>query len=72
MAARSSTGAAIAGTAVLVPDQPWIARFTPDAALTPNETYELVVREQVRDLDGQALEAATRVTFTTASTLPSV
>jgi TolB protein len=63
----ASTGAAVAGSAELVPDQPWIAQFTPNAPLAPNETYELAVTDQIRDLNGEALETATSVTFTTGS-----
>jgi len=42
--------------------------FTPAALLAPATTYELVITQGIRDLDGQPLEAAVTVEFTTATT----
>jgi uncharacterized protein YjdB len=39
--------------------------FAPDAPLSANTEYQLVVTKEVRDLDGEALLAAETVTFTT-------
>jgi len=42
--------------------------FVPDAPLAANTEYQLVVTNQVRDLDGQALPAPETVPFTTGTT----
>jgi TolB protein len=60
-------GEVIAGVAEVVPQDPLLARFTPAAELANEATYELAVADQVRDLDGERLESAARVSFTTAA-----
>jgi len=56
------------GTAQVLPEEPWVVRFTPSTQLSSDATYELVVSDQVRDLDGDALGSAARASFTTRST----
>jgi Tol biopolymer transport system component len=61
----------------LLPDEPWTAELVPASALEPEATYELVVTTEVRDLDGDALEAPHTAEFTTAtatepSTAPAI
>jgi TolB protein len=47
------------------------AAFTANAGLAPATTYEIGVTREIRDLEGEALEAAVVVPFTTeASTVP--
>jgi TolB protein len=58
----------IPGTAEVLPKEPWIVRFTPSDRLASDATYELVVSDQVRDLDGEALGSAARASFATRST----
>lgn len=53
-------GAQVSGTIEVLPDEPWIVRFTPDAT-----EYELGVSKQVRDLDGDGLESPARLSFST-------
>lgn len=43
--------------------------FTPTANLAPNTDYELVITSGVRDLDGDALDSAVRVPFTTGASM---
>lgn len=43
------------------------AVFIPASALTAGTEYELLVTENVRDLDGETLEAPVRLTFTTVA-----
>jgi hypothetical protein len=45
----------------------WDALFVPDKPLDPESTYELVVTREVRDLDGQALDASYSSTFVTGT-----
>jgi hypothetical protein len=42
--------------------------FTPAALLAPATTYDLVITQGIRDLDGEPLEAAVSVEFTTVTT----
>ena len=60
-------GAAVAGHPEFADDAHLMAHFVPAAPLAANTDYELVVTEGVRDLDGQALEAAVTVPFTTGT-----
>ena len=60
-------GTPVPGTIEVLPGTSWVARFTPAAQLTMDATYELIGTDQVRDLDGDALEAPARVSFTTAA-----
>ncbi len=46
-----------------------VADFSPDELLQPRATYELVVTQDIRDLDGDALEASYSSTFTTGESL---
>ena len=55
----------VPGTAEVLQEKPWLARFTPAAELANDATYELVASDQVRDLDGETLESLVRVNFTT-------
>jgi len=59
----------VAGTVALVPESPFTVQFIPDSPLAPSTTYELVVTPEIRDLDGDFLEAEVRVEFTTLSAL---
>jgi Tol biopolymer transport system component len=61
-------GAVVPGRVELTDD--WIAQFTPSAPLAPGATYELAVTGEVSDLDGESLESALTVTFTTVD-IPS-
>lgn len=56
------------GTAEVLPKEPWVVRFTPSDRLSSETSYELVVSDQVRDLDGERLGFAARTSFTTRST----
>ena len=58
-------GVAVAGRVEVLPQQPWIALFTPTARLAAQTTFELLVSDQVRDLDDSRLESPTAVSFTT-------
>jgi TolB protein len=62
----------VPGTAEVLPKEAWMARFTPSAQLASNATYELVVSDQIRDLDGDALGSVARARFTTRSTAQPV
>jgi hypothetical protein len=57
-------GTRVSGT-VKFPDNPWTAKFEPDAPLTAQSSYELVVTPEVRDLDGDALEGSYSAAFVT-------
>lgn len=72
--ARTLTGASVqfrrAGTAVpgrleFYDAEHLTAAFTPDVPLTPGSDHELAVTQEVRDLDGEALEQPVTVQFTT-------
>ena len=63
-------GALVAGEAGALPSEPWVVQFIPDALLDPQSVYELEIGEAVRDLDGDALEAGLRSSFTTAAATP--
>ena len=56
----------VQGTAQLVTEQPWLVRFVPAAPLERDQTYELVAVDELRDLDGDRLEAPPRLSFRTA------
>lgn len=58
-------GTPITGMLGLVPGSPFAAQFVPSVPLAPSTTYELVVTREIRDLDGDPLEAEVRVEFTT-------
>jgi len=60
-------GLVVAGRLEFVDAAHLAAQFVPAAPLAANTDYELVVTEGVRDLDGQALEAAVTVPFTTGT-----
>jgi hypothetical protein len=47
-----------------------VAVFTPAASLATSTEYTLTVTQGIRDLDGEPLEAAVTVSFTTAATAP--
>lgn len=59
----------IAGGARLLQGTRTAAVFEPSSSLDPNTEYELVVTNEVRDFDGDALAASVSVAFTTGSTL---
>src|SRR5258705_2428728 len=48
------------------------AEFVPDAPLSANTEYTLIVTQQVRDLDGDALAARDTATFSTGTTSTGV
>jgi len=53
--------------ALEVPElQPWLVEFVPSDPLAPGTTYDLVVGQGVRDLEGDALEVEFVARFTTA------
>lgn len=58
-------GEPVEGSVGLVPGSPFTAELAPGTLLQPLTDYELVVSTDVRDLDGDALEAELRVVFTT-------
>ena len=55
----------VAGSVSLLQGTGSAAAFTPDAALSPNTDYRLVVTQAVRDREGDALAAGVTVPFTT-------
>lgn len=57
----------IPGTAEVLREKPWLARFTPSEQLANDATYELVASDQIRDLDGEGLETPVRVNFRTVA-----
>jgi Bacterial Ig-like domain/Bacterial Ig-like domain (group 2) len=59
----------VAGTVNLL--QPTTVVFTPAAPLDPNTEYQLQVTREVRDLQGDQLDSALTVDFTTGTTLLS-
>jgi TolB protein len=64
-------GSSVPGTVDVLPQQPWIVRFTPTNQLVDAAAYDLAVAGNVRDLDGDALESPATVTFTTVIASPS-
>lgn len=58
----------VAGTLVFRDSNHVAAIFIPNAPLSPATTYTLDISGQIRDLDGDPLEAPVTVDFTTAST----
>jgi hypothetical protein len=60
-------GRPVSGQTVLNSDS-WTAEFVPDAALDPASTYEVVVTKQIRDIDGDVLDAPYSSTFVTGTT----
>ena len=50
---------------VRLSDNAWTAEFVPDKALEPLSSYELVVTQDIRDLDGDSPNALYSVDFTT-------
>ena len=62
-------GVSVEGTIVATP-QPIVAEFVPVAPLAPSTVYELTISQDVRDAQGQALQAPVSVTFTTAPAVP--
>ena len=54
----------VAGSATLAASG-LVATFVPDAPLTPSTQYTLVLTTDIRNAEGDALEALTRVSFTT-------
>lgn len=63
------SGNAVAGS-VRVSDDGLTIKFVPDFPLEPLSSYLLLVRQGVRDLDGDSLSVDYSVPFTTASALP--
>ena len=59
-------GEPVSGTVALA-DNGWTADFFPDNPLEPLARYELVVTQDIRDLDGDALEVSYSVTFVTGT-----
>ncbi|MEP6508269.1 MAG: Ig-like domain-containing protein [Gemmatimonadales bacterium] len=59
------SGVAVKGILTLSVDG-LIATFTPQRQLLPDRTYELEVTREIRDLDGEQLDAADVETFTTS------
>jgi Big-like domain-containing protein/WD40 repeat protein len=57
--------APIAGQLQFLDPDHVIAAFVPASLLAPTTTYELVVTQRIRDLDGDSLEVAVTVEFTT-------
>jgi Tol biopolymer transport system component len=66
------SGAPVAGSVALEPGAAWVATFAPATALQPGTTYELVVSQDVRDLDGDRLEASVTIAFTTGQNLENL
>jgi hypothetical protein len=62
----SHNGLTVAGTVDLLDAAQLTAVFTPAVALVPSTDYQLVVTEDVRDLDGEPVDAPVTVSFTTA------
>jgi hypothetical protein len=62
----SHNGLAVAGTVNLLDAAQLTAVFTPAVPLAASTDYQLVVTEDVRDLDGEPVEAPVTVSFTTA------
>jgi hypothetical protein len=58
-------GIPVAGTAAVTALAPWKATFSATAPLDATAEYEIAVTDQIRDLDGDPLEATVRVSFTT-------
>jgi Tol biopolymer transport system component len=58
-------GIPIAGTVAVPPAAPWQVTFSAAAPLDASTVYELAVDDQIRDLDGDLVEAAVRLSFTT-------
>lgn len=63
-------GVPVSGTVQLAEGSPWIAVVRPASELLPGAGYDLIVTPQVRDLDGDELEAGTQQSFITASLPP--
>lgn len=59
-------GKRVSGT-VKFPDNSLTAKFQPDAPLTAQSSYELVVTQDVRDLDGDVIEGSYNATFVTGT-----
>jgi Tol biopolymer transport system component len=57
---------AVGGEVVVRAAEPWVAEFVPDASLEAGTTYQLVITTDVRDVQGDALEAPFTASFTTA------
>jgi Tol biopolymer transport system component len=58
-------GVPVAGTAAVTPAAPWKVTFSAAAPLDAMAEFELAATDQIRDLDGDALEATVRVSFAT-------
>jgi len=61
-------GVPVPGRVESPPGEPWVAEFVPAMALQPGTTYDLEITRDVLDLQGDALDAALTVRFTTATT----
>lgn len=61
-------GAAVAGSVHVLDGVTAAIVFTPASELQANSAYELVITQGIRDLDGDALDSAVRVPFTTGTT----
>ena len=66
---RGST--AVPGTLAFLDSARVTVLFTPAAPLAPSTVYTLTVTRDIHDLEGEALEGAVMVEFTTAATAPS-
>jgi hypothetical protein len=47
----------------------WEADFSPDELLEPQTSYELIITQDIRDLDGDPLEGSYNSTFSTGQSL---
>jgi alpha-tubulin suppressor-like RCC1 family protein len=62
--------AQVPGTARVVQGSIFAAEFIPDEELAAGTTYRLVVKQGVRDTDGDSLDVEVTTDFTTAGTAP--
>ena len=62
---RLLNGAQQIGASIATSANAVLMTLTPNARLEPATTYSLIIGQQIRDADGDALEAADTVTFTT-------
>jgi Tol biopolymer transport system component len=63
------SGVPVAGVVALLPSSPWIAEFTLAGPLKAGTDYELLITRDVRDLEGDELEARTLVEFTSSASI---
>ena len=60
-------GRAVSGSVQILPGSGTVAAFTPNAPLSQNTSYRLNVGQAIVDLEGDPLESAVSVTFTTGA-----